>query len=300
MRIEIPCAYCGATLSRTPSRIQSSSRHYCDRICKGKYRSLHFVGNTAPNPRTRVQTNCANCGATMEVTPYRLGAAKSLCCSSECAHKHRIGLYKGENSPTWNGGKVAVSCETCGKLLHRKPYQHKAANNHFCDQQCWGKWAAQNRAGGNCPSWKGGAPVEICDWCGKEYRRFRAKRDAKYTFRFCGRACQAAWQSKYRVGEQCGAWRGGHITYYGPNWGQQKRTARGRDGNKCRHCGKTQKKNGRALDVHHIQPFKTFGYKPDENDYYLLANELTNLITLCKDCHKKAEWQKIPIQPYLL
>jgi 5-methylcytosine-specific restriction endonuclease McrA len=67
----------------------------------------------------------------------------------------------------------------------------------------------------------------------------------------------------------------------------------------CQCCSKVQKK-GRALDVHHIIPFRVFGYIRNQNDLYKQANDLTNLITLCQQCHAKAEAQLIPIQPTLL
>jgi 5-methylcytosine-specific restriction endonuclease McrA len=68
---------------------------------------------------------------------------------------------------------------------------------------------------------------------------------------------------------------------------------RKRDGYRCQHCGKTQKQNGRSLDVHHIRPFRLF-------DNYTDANELDNLISLCMSCHGKAEHGVITIQPKLI
>jgi DEAD/DEAH box helicase domain-containing protein len=41
--------------------------------------------------------------------------------------------------------------------------------------------------------------------------------------------------------------------------------------------------------VHHIQPFRTFGYVRGENDKYLEANRLENLVTLCPSCHRRVE-----------
>jgi DEAD/DEAH box helicase domain-containing protein len=58
-----------------------------------------------------------------------------------------------------------------------------------------------------------------------------------------------------------------------------------RDGYMCCVCGFTDGK----LHVHHIKPFHSFGYIPNKNDNYLLANELDNLITLCPSCHQKVE-----------
>jgi DEAD/DEAH box helicase domain-containing protein len=74
----------------------------------------------------------------------------------------------------------------------------------------------------------------------------------------------------------------------GPNWEAQRRRARARDGYRCHHCGVPERPN-RAHDVHHIEPFRTFGYTRGENDRYLQANRLENLVTLCRSCHRRVE-----------
>lgn len=76
---------------------------------------------------------------------------------------------------------------------------------------------------------------------------------------------------------------------YGPNWRQQRLRVRGREGFRCAHCRIHEAELGRELDVHHITPFREFGYLPGENDAYLAANELSNLIALCPTCHRRAE-----------
>ncbi len=75
---------------------------------------------------------------------------------------------------------------------------------------------------------------------------------------------------------------------YGPNWPAQRDRARARDGYSCRHCGASER-DGRAHDVHHITPFRAFGYVRGVNDFYKLANRLDNLITLCPACHRRVE-----------
>jgi DEAD/DEAH box helicase domain-containing protein len=74
----------------------------------------------------------------------------------------------------------------------------------------------------------------------------------------------------------------------GPNWEQQRNGARARDGYRCRHCGAPERPD-RAHDVHHIAPFRTFGYVRGTNDHYLEANRLENLVTLCSSCHRRVE-----------
>jgi DEAD/DEAH box helicase domain-containing protein len=75
---------------------------------------------------------------------------------------------------------------------------------------------------------------------------------------------------------------------YGPNWSTQREAARQRDRCRCRTCNAPER-NGRQHDVHHIRPFREFGYVPGENDAYLHANALDNLLTLCPLCHRRAE-----------
>ena len=41
--------------------------------------------------------------------------------------------------------------------------------------------------------------------------------------------------------------------------------------------------------MHHIRPFRSFGYRPGANGAYLLANDLDNLRTLCRTCHQRVE-----------
>ena len=74
----------------------------------------------------------------------------------------------------------------------------------------------------------------------------------------------------------------------GPNWGQQRALTLERDGHRCRHCGAPERPD-RAHDVHHIQPFRTFGYVRGKNDHYLQANQMENLVTLCRSCHQRVE-----------
>lgn len=77
---------------------------------------------------------------------------------------------------------------------------------------------------------------------------------------------------------------------YGPNWDVQRNAARARDGFRCRQCGKAEDPAaGRQHDVHHIVPFRSFGYVRGLNENYKLANDLTNLQTLCRACHQRAE-----------
>ena len=75
---------------------------------------------------------------------------------------------------------------------------------------------------------------------------------------------------------------------YGPDWPRAKEAALARDGRRCRQCGAPERE-GSSHDVHHIRPFREFGYMAGENRNDQLANQLDNLITLCPACHHRAE-----------
>ena len=75
---------------------------------------------------------------------------------------------------------------------------------------------------------------------------------------------------------------------YGPDWATQRDAARARDGHACRHCSAPERE-GRQHDVHHIMPFRAFGYVLGVNDLHKLANRLANLVTLCPACHRRVQ-----------
>jgi DEAD/DEAH box helicase domain-containing protein len=75
---------------------------------------------------------------------------------------------------------------------------------------------------------------------------------------------------------------------YGPDWDKMREEILTRDGHRCRKCG-AGAPPGRSHDVHHIRPFREFGYVRGGNRNDRLANTPENLITLCRACHHRAE-----------
>ncbi len=81
---------------------------------------------------------------------------------------------------------------------------------------------------------------------------------------------------------------------YGPQWAKIRLRIRTRDGFKCQVCGRPE--NGPSMplgtsrehDVHHRVPFRAFRDETGHIDRER-ANQLTNLVTLCPECHRKAE-----------
>lgn len=98
---------------------------------------------------------------------------------------------------------------------------------------------------------------------------------------------EVSWE--YPTGEDCPAYIDGRSrerNYGGAIWQRARRKALRRDAHKCRRCSTDEDEHlaeyGRGLEVHHIVPFRTF-------DELEPAHELSNLITLCRPCHKKME-----------
>ena len=88
---------------------------------------------------------------------------------------------------------------------------------------------------------------------------------------------------------------------YGPDWPKIREKVRTRDAFRCQVCGKEE--SDRQHDVHHKVPFRQFfKFNAEDNilfdfdelgrkrpDIVARANQLDNLVTLCHDCHRKAE-----------
>ena len=87
--------------------------------------------------------------------------------------------------------------------------------------------------------------------------------------------------------EERGEWRDS-VNDYGPNWDAVREQVRSRDHFRCTQCGAGEPP-GRQHDVHHLVPFRTFGYVPGVNEHYRQANRLDNLILVCRTCHQRLE-----------
>ncbi len=72
------------------------------------------------------------------------------------------------------------------------------------------------------------------------------------------------------------------ILRYGKGWSVAKKLARQRD-KVCQICKKNIRQNGRNMDVHHIYPMRFF--IEDKKS----AHKLSNLVCLCRSCHKKVD-----------
>lgn len=270
-RVVTKCPACGKEFWY----LKSWPRIYCSRECSASVNAKILFGIDELPPM-----HCEQCGKEIKHNKYK----DKRFCSRRCFGDHLSVTQKGKDRPAARGPKphcqnrVMLTCQRCGKTYEvKKSHEHRSK---YCSKEC-----TRNQ-------------VELkCEQCGKLHSVKAA--EVKRT-RFCSIICRNRWQSENMTGENASNWRGGYKKYYGPNWFEQRRAARKRDGYKCQCCGKTQKKNGAALDVHHIVAFRTFDYIPNENTNYLQANDLYNLISVCKKCHRKIEKGSLSFQLSLI
>ena len=262
--IAIPCASCGKEIKRSYSQGHTPKMAFCGVQCR----------------RTRDLRHCLFCGSQFEITPSQINRGRGAFCSRDCAGNAR-------KRPVVN-----QICKGCGVTFTTS--QKTLTGNPFrthCSRQCYFGTVAKRMSGrpktpehrAALSNSKIGKPavarrrfyIFTCEQCGCSVEKTgNLHRTAA---RFCGTAC---WYVFIRAHpEQHPTFRGGREPYYGPNWREQARHARARDGHTCCHCGHHQTRP--LLDVHHIRPRREF-----DGDY-IAANQLSNLITLCKSCHSK-------------
>lgn len=227
---------------------------YCSREC----RFLH--------DRKRGKRKCAGCGNQFEQI-----RARDKYCSKQCAHKHMPRLKR----------RARKKC-ICG-WCKREFETWNSCPGRFCSGSCRGKFIGAMRRLNPRGKWL----YRACVLCGKIYKvhECNAIRGSKY----CSSECKNKGHGLSLRGSRNPHYRGGKIRRRGPNWQAQSRAARERDGNTCQICGKKQKKGRRwQMGVHHITPWREF------NGDWESANQLTNLITLCRSCHTKVEFGHLP------
>ena len=291
---QFACAHCRLSFQRPAYQVKNPERCYCTHDCYAAARrtavekSCEVCGNSyhvrfgrsgksrfcswkcqRESRKSKDQITCAHCGNTCFRKPSQIRKAKNTFCSTDCL-------------AAFSTQKVEVRCNGCGKILMRPPCQAKG-ERLFCSMACRPLDKIRK------------VPVQ-CHYCKCNFERFPHHVRER---NFCGPKCHGKWRSETFSGENSWAWKGGWQSYYGPDWNSQSRKARKRDGYQCQQCGQKQEKHYRALDVHHIKPFREFGYIPGENNNHVQANNLQNLITLCPACHGKADSGQRHFQPKL-
>lgn len=262
--------------------LKSSPRIYCSRKCSNAVNAKSNLGIIELPPMF-----CEWCNA--EIANNKRSDKRF--CSQKCFGKWQSVSVFGENHPAYS--QCERTCQNCNKTFTAVPSQIANGEALFCSNECKHEFGRAY-----CTCWQ----------CEKSFHT-AINQVMNGGGKFCSKKCVHAWLKDHPPTHQlpvmCGAdhpnYRGGYKgNYYGPNWRKQQRKVRKRAGYRCECCGKTQKQNKIALDVHHVKAFRSFGYIPDVNDHFLAANRLDNLIAVCRSCHMKIEMGSLTFQPYLL
>lgn len=224
---------------------------------------------------------CAECG-----TDFHCEYERKYC-SEEC-HDTAVS-YGGEANPNYRGGKEPTTCEICGDSFEYYPSEKKGLYCAECVEN--GEWREPPVSDGtDHPQWGGGKVSAECAVCGDRVERYPSQTSGKETL--CSNECRYDWLSEEFTGEGHPNWEGGDVGNYGPGWNRVRREALERDGYECVVCRTGREELGRNPDVHHIVPVRLFEHAEghDRTD----AHRLSNVVSLCVDCHRKADFGAIP------
>lgn len=200
---------------------------------------------------------------------------------------------------------MTEACPTCGRefssergmrVHHARAHGEKLSNRtcsncemkfdseeerKYCSDEC--RDESVSFAGENNPNYRGGKETTECDDSFERYPSELTGEVAVYS-----PECQSEWLSEAFTGEGHPNWRGGDTGSYGKGWNEVRRKALERDGYECVLCGKAREEIGRNPDVHHVVPVRAFAASPDYDAAD--AHYLGNVVSLCVDCHRNAEF----------
>lgn len=255
------CERCGREYSRPP--YLAARARFCSHACQ--------------NYKTFVP--CLTCGKSFARKPSKVRLRQKQYCSASCRHA---------------AGHVVKTCEGCSAQFEARKDRSDCVR--FCSLEC----KRQN-----------GGIVKVCRRCGAAFRVRKSQSGAIYcrfscyrlremfrgdcvhcgrafevlkcetsgNQRFCSQRCMRAWLGVKHKGSGNPRWRGGvtplrQRLHNSKEYREWRRKVFERDGFTCQHCGD---KRGGNLHAHHVKFLVTH---PE------LAFEVSNGLTLCKDCHK--------------
>lgn len=183
---------------------------------------------------------------------------------------------------------VTLTCEVCGDEYEERPGRED--RSRFCSRDCFGRWRQTAFEGDGSPKYNS-RTVE-CDFCGTPIVRKKAELE-RGPRNFCSVECQNRWQkdSGHMAGPNSPRWKGDramHRRNYGDDWQGVRKAVLEKDGYRCVACRASEEDTNREMDVHHIIPVMEF-------ETPARANEMENLVSLCRSCHMK--WEGIPLRP---
>lgn len=188
----------------------------------------------------------------------------------------------GKYNGNWSDAKERTECTVCGSMFLYYPSDKQGDYCSECVEDADGLLPEN-------PSEKGPRVSIDCLSCDSELEVYPSRANQRRRGCFCDQECYADWLAENVVGPDHHQWEGGSIDY-GQKWWRIRREARRRDDHRCQHCGASREELGQNPDVHHLIPVREFD-RPEE------GHKLSNVITLCRSCHRRAEEGEITVTP---
>ena len=208
--------------------------------------------------------------------------------------QHRINISitmqnmnKGENNPNWKGHFIKY-CLTCNKEFEVCLSEHEQGLDKYCSHKCYAESLKGKHFSPSTEFKKG-----IASWLKNKHiqtntgrTHFKKGKSGNPATQF-KKGDTSYWKGKknpHFTGENNPKWKGGVTPEHKKvRWSQKYKDFREeifkRDKYTCKDCKRKRKPGDRViLNVHHIKPFAK---------YEKLRFVKSNVVTLCKECHKK-------------
>ncbi len=228
--------------------------------------------------KTSVIKNCVICGEPFTV--QRCSINKILCCSNKCAGKFKqrrfdksIELKLGQDIGEWVYQRYRIDKMSYRQIRESIHINHRTLMRYMKEFKI--------------PQFSRSESIAL-QWVNNDLRRKAQSEFFKSIPHPSGEdnpTKRPEVREKIRLsklgdknpmynvlGKDNPLWKGGKNTYRGKGWNSIRKQVLRRDNLTCQQCGSKER-----LEVHHIVTYrnrKTF-------------NKLTNLVTLCHDCHRK-------------
>lgn len=206
-----------------------------------------------------MKTLCKQCGKT-----FNADRTSRKFCRKECYSNYQSKLGEPESLQKKRGVKnkkrTISLCETCGIAFEH----HTARRAKYCSRECWDKRNPQ--------------VLKECKLCDREF--WTHKTSGKI---YCSQKCYNIDQREIKKGSNSHWWKGGVVNKNKIERGRSKYSEWRmkvfiRDDYTCQDCGKRNGNGYRVyLHAHHKEHF---------SKHIELRYEVSNGITLCKDCHR--------------
>jgi len=173
-------------------------------------------------------------------------------------------------------------CEVCGEEFIA--YGRQAKIRKRCSTACYAIHLRRTRSHefGNTYNYNPNLPIVPCEICGRFIRLDKGKAQINQKHHFCSRKCYYMFRSKEYRGNNHPNWRGGISYYRGRSWQHLRDKVRERDNYTCQDCRRHEGEFKEHLHAHHIIPYDCFNSLKH-------ANNLSNLVALCRSCHIKRD-----------